>query len=177
MFSTPFRVAAFEKVSYEQYRQDMRELFPDWPEERLYAAYDAIELPCRATAGSSGYDIRAPFAFALGAGEDICVPTGLRVRIQHGWWLMLIPRSGLGFRLYTRLANTVGNIDSDYYQARNEGHIMIKLRVEASEKNLPEPRRFEQGAAFCQGVFVPYGITLNADAAAERTGGFGSTGQ
>ncbi len=165
------RIAAFEKVSRAQFDRAAGPLFP---QTDLAAAYDGIVLPRRATAGSSGYDLRTPFAFTLGPGEDIVIPTGLRVAIRPGWWLMLMPRSGLGFRLYTRLANTVGNIDSDYYGAENEGHIMVKLRLET---RLDAPARFEAGAAVCQGVFVPYGITTDDDASELRVGGFGSTGE
>ena len=88
---------------------------------------------------------------------------------------MLMPRSGLGFKFYTRLANTVGNIDSDYYGADNEGHIMVKLRMELDRSGAP--RTFEVGTAVCQGVFVPFGVTEDDDATEKRTGGFGSTGK
>lgn len=168
------RVARFEKVSREQFREAARTLFPDVLTEDADSAYTGLTLPRRATAGSSGYDIRTPFPFTLGPGEDIVIPTGLRALIRPGWWLMLMPRSGLGFRLYTRLANTVGNIDSDYSGAANEGHILVKLRLE-----LPNaaPHAFAAGDAICQGVFVPFGLTEDDDAVEVRTGGFGSTGE
>ena len=162
-------------MSPEQFRQAARKSFPDWTDEALDDAYAGIVLPKRATAGSSGYDLRTPFTFTLKPGEDIVIPTGLRARIASGWWLMLMPRSGLGFKFYTRLANTVGNIDSDYYSADNEGHIMVKLRLETDADG--EPHTFEAGTAVCQGVFVPFGITEDDDATEKRTGGFGSTGK
>ena len=102
------------------------------------------------------------------------VPTGIVNTLWWGRWLMLMPRSGLGFKLYTRLANTVGNIDSDYYGADNEGHIMVKLRLELTGDDAP--RAFEAGTAICQGVFVPFGITEDDGTCDKRTGGFGSTG-
>lgn len=168
------RIARFEKVSPGQFREAVRKAIPAQDSASIDAAYSAIELPRRATAGSSGYDIRTPFAFTLKPGEDIVIPTGIRAWIAPGWWLMLMPRSGLGFKLYTRLANTVGNIDSDYYGADNEGHIMVKLRLELTGSD--EARVFEAGTAVCQGVFVPFGITEDDDATEKRTGGFGSTG-
>ena len=167
------RVARFEKVSPKQFREAAQKSLPGIIETAIDTAYENIALPRRATAGSSGYDIRTPFAFTLKPGEDIVIPTGLRAWIATGWWLMLMPRSGLGFKFYTRLANTVGNIDSDYYGADNEGHIMVKLRLELTGD---VPRTFEAGTAICQGVFVPFGITEDDDATDRRTGGFGSTG-
>ena len=167
------RIARFEKVSIEQFRAAAQKSLPGISDTTVDTAYVDIVLPRRATAGSSGYDIRTPFAFTLKPGEDIVIPTGLRAPIAPGWWLMLMPRSGLGFKFYTRLANTVGNIDSDYYGADNEGHIMVKLRLELADG---EPRTFEAGTAICQGVFVPFGITEDDDTTEKRTGGFGSTG-
>ena len=167
------RVARFEKVSIGQFREAAHKALPGLSGADIDAAYAGVALPRRATAGSSGYDIRTPFAFTLKSGEDIVIPTGIRAWIAPGWWLMLMPRSGLGFKFYTRLANTVGNIDSDYYGADNEGHIMVKLRLETAGG---EPRTFEAGTAVCQGVFVPFGITEDDCAAEKRTGGFGSTG-
>ena len=169
------RVARFEKVSPAQFREAAQRSFHGLEDAAVTAAYEAIPLPRRATAGSSGYDIRTPFTFTLRPGEDIVIPTGIRAWIAPGWWLMLMPRSGLGFRFYTRLANTVGNIDSDYYGADNEGHIMVKLRLELADDG--QPRSFEAGTAVCQGVFVPFGITEDDDATEKRTGGFGSTGR
>ena len=170
------RIARFEKVSISRFRQDVSRWMPWVSQEEADAAYERIVLPARATAGSSGYDIRTPFSFELRAGEDITVPTGLRCRMAEGWCLLLMPRSGLGFRLYTRLANTLGNIDSDYYSADNEGHIAVKFRLELKEEE-GAPHPFAAGAAVCQGVFLPFGITEDDWADASRSGGFGSTGQ
>ena len=84
--------------------------------------------------------------------------------------LKIYPRSSLGFKYRLRLDNTVGIIDSDYFNADNEGHIFIKIT------NLGDkPLTVEKGKAFAQGVFVEYGITIDDDSVDARTGGFGST--
>ncbi len=62
-------------------------------------------------------------AFELKPGETIKIPTGIRVKINDGWVLKLYPRSGLGFKFRVQMNNTVGIIDSDYYNSDNEGHI------------------------------------------------------
>lgn len=38
-----------------------------------------------------------------------------------------------------------------------------------------KPLTIEKGQAFAQGVFVPYGLTVDDEADGRRTGGFGST--
>ena len=161
------RIARFMKVSRARFDADWRECFPDIP-----APYDALILPRRATAGSAGYDFYAPLAFALEPGETVKIPTGVRAAIEPGWVLMLFPRSSLGFRHALRLSNTVGVIDSDYAFAKNEGHIMVKLR-----NPLGEAVTIGRGERFCQGVFLPYGTAEEDGDLAERSGGMGSTGK
>ena len=86
--------------------------------------------------------------------------------------LTIYPRSGQGFKYRLQLYNSVGVIDSDYFGAENEGHIQIKI-VNANEEG--KTLTVRRGEAFAQGVFLPFGITVDDDAADVRTGGFGST--
>ncbi len=134
------------------------------------ATLSGIILPRRATKGSAGYDFFAPETFTLKAGETIKIATGVRVKIDNGWFLAIFPRSGLGFKYRLTLDNTVGIIDSDYYNAENEGHIFIKMTNCGNT-----PLTVEKGKAFAQGVFLPFGITVDDACEGERVGGFGST--
>ena len=86
--------------------------------------------------------------------------------------LKCYPRSGLGFKFRLQLNNTVGIIDSDYYDSDNEGHIFAKLTNDSNEGKTVEVRT---GDGFMQGIFVEYGITLDDDVTDVRNGGFGST--
>ncbi len=130
------------------------------------------ELPVRATAGSAGYDIKTPVDIVLTPGKSVRIATGLRCRIAEGWVLLIMPKSGLGFKYRLQLDNTVGVIDSDYYYADNQGHILIQITNDSNtEKTLEIPA----GKAFAQGIFVPFGITESDAAEGERHGGFGST--
>ena len=80
--------------------------------------------------------------------------------------------SGLSSEYRLQLDNTVGVIDSDYYFADNQGHILIQITNDSNtEKTLEIPA----GKAFAQGIFVPFGITESDAAEGERHGGFGST--
>lgn len=161
-------VGAFEKVSREQFRRDCSDLFGEHVDE----AYDGIRIPARATAGSAGYDFRMPAPVTLFPGESIKVPTGIRVKIEPGWFLACFPRSGLGFKYRLQLDNTVGIIDSDYYGSDNEGHIFAKITNDSLNGKTIE---LKAGDAFMQGVFLPYGIAVGDDVTAIRNGGMGST--
>ena len=162
------RIAQFFQVSRAQFEADWLAAFPgaEVPEE--------IRLPKRATAGSAGYDFFAPAGFELAPGETVLLPTGVRARMDDGWVLMLYPRSGLGFKYRLQLNNTVGIIDSDYFGAKNEGHIMLKLTNASNEGRTVA---VQPGEAVAQGVFVEFGITVDDEACEVRTGGFGSTNQ
>ncbi len=165
------RVAKFQKVSEEQFICDWMKTFGSSREEAL-AVYESIRLPKRATAGSAGYDFFSPLPFELKPGETINIPTGIRAYMEDGYVLLCFPRSGLGFKFRLQLNNTVGVIDSDYYDSDNEGHIFIKLTNDSNEGKV---LALEADSGFAQGIFLQYGITEDDEASAVRNGGFGST--
>lgn len=166
------KIARFEKVSYEQFRVDWIDCFGETEDTRIREIYDNIKLPKRGTVGSAGYDFYAPISFTLNPGEQIKVPTGVRVWIDEGWVLCIFPRSSWGFKYRLQLNNTVGIIDSDYYGARNEGHMFCKLTNDTKDG---KSVTIEQGVGMTQGIFMPYGITVDDECETERHGGFGST--
>ena len=88
------------------------------------------------------------------------------------WVLKIYPRSGLGFKYRLQLNNTVGIIDSDYYNSDNEGHIFIKITNDSREGKTVQ---VQENTGFAQGIFLEYGITVDDDATAVRNGGMGST--
>lgn len=185
------RIARFQKVSFEQYLNDYIRLFPETDVasqdvlNQIKAQFDAIQLPKRATAGSAGYDFYSPIDFevkqriytkigSVGVPNSatcvITIPTGIRCQMDSAYVLMIAPRSSLGFKYQMTLANTLGIIDSDYYFANNEGHIMAKI-----VNNGFNPLKIKAGDRFMQGIFLPYGITYDDEVTDQRTGGIGST--
>ena len=159
------RIAKFEKVSFEQFSESFLS-------DDVKSVYENIKLPRRATSGSAGYDFFLTKDISLAPGQTALIPTGIRVRIDEGWTLQLYPRSGLGFKYRLQLNNTVGIIDSDYYFSKNEGHIFCKITNDSKEGKTVE---LKEGDAFCQGLFLPFGITTDDDTEGIRDGGFGST--
>ncbi len=158
-------IACFERVSAAQYLRDAEGREGLLPSE-------SIPLPRRATAGSAGYDFVCTCALSLAPGESAVIPTGIRVRMEQGWVLLLLPRSSLGFKHNVRLSNTAGVIDGDYYGAANEGHILVKLFNGGDHAVSIQP-----GERFCQGIFLPFGLAREDGADQVRSGGLGSTGR
>lgn len=157
------KLRGFEFITMEQARKDFGE----------DSSIAKPKLPKRGTKLAAGYDIFAPYNIILAPGEEINIPTGLKAYMQPGEVLMAFPRSGLGFKYYCRLANTVGVIDGDYYNnSNNEGHMFVKLRNEGTKEMV-----IKQGDGMCQMIFMPF-LLVDGDSfdnGEERKGGFGST--
>ena len=166
------RIAKFYKVSFEQFEESWKDDFPETSPEEIREIYEKIKLPARATKGSAGYDFFSPIDFELKPGETLKIPTGIRVSMEEGWVLCIFPRSGLGFKYRLQMNNTVGVIDSDYYDSDNEGHIFLKI---TNDSNEGKTVTVSQGNGMAQGIFFQYGITEDDQAEEERNGGFGST--
>lgn len=167
------RIAKFMKVSKDLFIDALTDDFKEISREEAARIHEDIILPVRGTAGSAGYDFKMPVSLTLNPGETAKIPTGIRARMENGWVLMVFPRSGLGFKYRLQLNNTVGIIDSDYFNSDNEGHIFIKMTNDSNEGKTIE---LKKGDGFAQGIFVPFGLTEDDDCTADRNGGFGSTG-
>ena len=173
----PVVAVDFSKISWSQFLKDYRNLngWPDTQEEKTKLAadlaeiYDKIQLPQRQTAGSAGYDFYLPQSVTIGK-TAVTIPTGITARIPQGYFLALVPRSSLGFKFGVRLANTVGIIDSDYFFADNEGHIMCRMLADKQCK-------LNAGDRFVQGIVIPYAVGDDNPVNQERNGGMGSTGK
>lgn len=166
------KVGKFTKVSLSQFEKDYLNSFPELKLNNIDLIYSRIKMPKRATIGSAGYDFYAPFDIELAPGETIKVPTGIRCEISEGWVLTIYPRSGLGFKYRLQLNNTVGIIDSDYFNSTNEGHIYIKITNDSNENRTVV---IKEGEGFAQGIFLPFGITVDDNVNDIRDGGLGST--
>lgn len=158
------RIAKFEKISKNNFINVYEGFYG------VLDIYNDIKLPKRATKGSAGYDFMMPYTVTLQPGESIVIPTGIRCRIDDGWVLKIYPRSGLGFKYRLQLNNTVGIIDSDYYNSDNEGHIFIRIFNDGNKV-----LEIEKGKGFAQGIFLQYGITEDDNVEEIRNGGIGST--
>ena len=134
-----------------------------------------IPAPFYASAGAAAMDLHACVdqAVTIPAGGRAVIPTGIAIALPSAGYVALVfARSGLGIKHGIAPANCVGVIDSDYFEAKNEGHILIKM---TSDDLNGKMLSVQSGDAFAQGIFLPYGITVDDDAEGQREGGFGST--
>ena len=131
-------------------------------------------LPCHATAGAAGMDLRAcidaPLILAPGAAE--LIPTGISIYVENPELAaLLLPRSGLGHKSGIVLGNLVGLIDSDY-----QGPLMVSCWNRGSS-----PFTITPGDRIAQMVIVPvvqvdFEVVEDFAASPRGSGGFGSSG-
>ena len=155
----------FERISFDQFIKDVKD-------DRML--YDSIELPKRSTKASAGYDIRSVEEGIIKPGEAKIFKTGLKVSMNTDEVLNIYSRSGHGYKYNICLVNSVGVIDSDYYNnPDNEGHFSIKL-INLGDKDF----EVNIGDKIAQGIFMKYLTVDDEDIIDnERNGGIGSTGK
>lgn len=132
---------------------------------------DVSLLPRRETANAAGYDIKAQVDVTVKPGEIKLIPTGLKAYMTEDEVLYLYDRSSNPRKKGIILINSVGVIDSDYYNnPDNEGHIMGQV-MNITDKDVTITR----GERIMQAVFSKFLKTDDDFAEGTRTGGFGST--
>ena len=138
---------------------------------------DGINLPARSTKNSAGYDIEAaedvviPSIWNCSEKKPTLVKTGVKAYMADDEVLYLYNRSSNPGKKGLVLANSVGVVDSDYYNnPDNEGHIMLAFYNVSTEDTV-----IKKGDRIGQGVFAKFLKADDDNSTAERTGGFGST--
>ena len=139
--------------------------------ELLSSETDETLLPKRETKNAAGYDLKANDTYAIKPGEIVLVGTGLKAYMQDNEVLYLYDRSSNPRKKGIILINSVGVIDSDYYEnPDNEGHIMAQFQ-NISDEIVVIPK----GERIVQGVFGQFLTVDDDNASGTRLGGFGST--
>ena len=148
-----------------------------------------ITLPKRSTKFSAGYDfccaedvvVESIFKKAWKAITNkeespikpTLIKTGVKAYMEEDEVLYIYNRSSNPGKKGLILANSVGVIDSDYFEnPDNDGHIMF-----AFYNFYPFDIEIKKGEKIGQGIFQKFLITDDDDTDGVRTGGFGSTGR
>lgn len=153
-----------------------------------------FKLPERSTKHSAGYDfyaiedinipsfineilrnkyLQSMDGCSRGIVRPYCIKTGVKAYMDSNMCLQLYARSSWPLKLGLTLANNVGIIDSDYYNnPDNEGEIgFLVYNLTLNDVVI------NKGDKLGQGIFTKFYIINHDNALAERTGGFGSTGE
>lgn len=116
-----------------------------------------INLPVRSTKNSAGYDVEAAEdciipAFKPGQ-KPTLVKTGIKAYMESDEVLILANRSSNPGKKGLILANSIGVVDSDYYEnPDNDGHIMYAFfNFKAEDVEIKKGERI--GQAIFQKIF------------------------
>lgn len=143
--------------------------------EKCATATAETRLPQRSTEQAAGYDFYSPVSVTIGPHQWGMVRTHVKARMAADDVLLIFPRSSMGIKKHMMLSNTVGVIDSDYYNnPDNEGNIIVGIYNYGNTE-----QHIAVGEKIAQGIFLKFGITADDFTAAksERRGGIGSTGE
>lgn len=135
-----------------------------------------VKTPTRGTEKSAGIDFYVPDNFvkkAIWIGDSIVIPTGIKVKVPHGFALIGFNKSGVATKKGLQIGACV--IDEDY-----QGEVHIHLT-----KVCGEPISIESGEKIAQFILIPVFYDnievvdiedLYQEISKRGEGGFGSTG-
>ena len=142
---------------------------------QMYKDNPELLKPRRATEGSAGYDLIAPYDFVIKSGNasSEIMDSYVKIEMDPQYVAYMHVRSSVGIKRFIRLMNSTGVIDSDFRDP-----IKVPLRIFA-----PLNEHVRAGEKIAQIVFHQYYLTdedlelkrKNKAVLPERNGGIGST--
>lgn len=133
---------------------------------------DGASLPIRKHSDDAGYDIYANENTIIPARGWKPVSTGVHTNPGKGWYIQVVPRSGLAYNHGVSVLNTPGTVDAGY---RDEIKVIM---YNISDKDY----LVKAGDRIAQLIFTPsyevkFDVVETLDETDRGTGGFGSTGK
>jgi dUTP pyrophosphatase len=161
----------FKEVAKE-HRQNKKEINVEQMGPQTF--YAPITLPTRADHRSAGYDFYLAQDVTLLPAQKTLVWLDVKAYMEEDEVLEIYPRSSLGIKQGIMLGNTVGIVDSSYYEnPNNDGNIGLSL-LNTSGVGV----ELKAGERVCQGIFKKYLVADNdTTLSTERIGGIGSSGK
>lgn len=131
-------------------------------------------MPCYATPGSAGLDLRAVLdaPLTIEPGQTMLISTGMSIYLaDSNYAALILPRSGLGAKQGIVLGNLVGLIDSDY-----QGPLMVPAWNRGTQPFVMQPMERLAQMVIVPVVQAQFEVVDTFVATARGAGGFGSTG-
>lgn len=167
----------FERGSFGGMYRKYAELLGEQPFLRVCRTDPAAVMPSKTRASDVGYDLTVVREHSRPREGVVLYDTGLKIRIQHGYYAEIVPRSSLSKSGYI-LANGVGIVDPAY-----DGTLLVALaRLDPKAAPVQLPFRCCQIVIRRQYHAEVEEVSAGSSSAAEwtatgrGTGGFGSTG-
>lgn len=135
-------------------------------------------VPKYATPGAGAFDLHAinvpTGCITVYSGAPVVFDTGLAFEVPEGYAMLILSRSGSGFKNDTRLANCEGLVDADF-----RGQVRVKLTRDPANS---EPMAVKEGDRIAQAIIVKadqwaFEVVDELSETERGEGGFGSTGK
>ncbi|XP_050543865.1 deoxyuridine 5'-triphosphate nucleotidohydrolase-like [Daktulosphaira vitifoliae] len=125
--------------------------------------------PSKGSKLAAGYDLKSAYAYTIKAHGKELVKTDIQIKVPHGTYGRIAPRSGLAWKNFIDVG--AGVIDEDY-----RGNVGVVLFNHSDEDfNIQPGDRIAQ--LICEKISYPELMELDTLDDTERgVGGFGSTG-
>ena len=148
--------------------------------------YPDVVIPKYQTRGSAGCDVRAYLktkdnetsmesAYRITVGmRSVIIPTGLMFSVPEGYYIAIVPRSGMAAKTTMRIANQPGTLDSDFTGE-------LKIIVDNIGTRYDEEIVIQHQDRIAQLIFLPsyqadFNLVTKLSKTERGSGGFGSTG-
>jgi len=128
---------------------------------------DAV-VPTRATPGSAGFDLSSLGSLKIPSKGRAVVSTGISIKLPHGTYGRVAPRSGLAYNFGIDVL--AGVIDADY----REEILVILYNSGDLDFDVEKGQRIAQ--LIVEKIDMPEVEVVSHLSETERRGGFGSTG-
>lgn len=132
------------------------------------------KIPTYGSVGSAAFDLYSIEQTTIQPGQTLAIDTGLAFELDPGYYLQILPRSGLSLNTKVRVANAPGTVDQDFKAS-------IKIIVDNLLGKFPEVYIVKKGERIAQGMIKKYDkVEFEEVEELSKTvrgeNGFGSTG-
>lgn len=139
---------------------------------KLKRLHKDAKVPTYATKNSACLDMYAVEDVIFRSGDTLRIRSGWAFEIPEGYYVEIMPRSGLSIKNSLIMPNSPGIVDSDY---RGEVFVYMKFLRENGLFNIQKGDRFAQ-MMIKKTILVDFEEVEKLDETGRGSGGFGSTG-
>jgi len=139
---------------------------------KLKKLHKDAKVPTYGTEASACLDLYAVEDVTFKSGDTKRIRSGWAFEIPEGYYVEIMPRSGLSIKNELIMPNSPGIVDSDY---RGEVFVYMKFFKENWKFNIKKGTRFAQ-MQIKKSILVEFEEVENLNETDRGVGGFGSTG-
>lgn len=148
-----------------------------------------IKLPEYQTPGDAGMDVYSNESIHIKPQQTVCIGLGFSIEIPLGYYIQVVPRSGVSLHTPLRIANSPGTIDNGYrgelgiiVTNTSDRNILYSETYKIDQKgNVPGIYQINKGDRIAQIILMEFKFMAFREAEVLKMSkrgnkGFGSTG-